>query len=193
MEWKKSELEFFASKECETASGLYPIKDLAGGLKHLRVVFIRAQKKDIQLSLLDDLCENGYAYYSIITNLEEVEMDNEKVIEFYRGRANVENFIKEQKNGFDFYHFPCQKLDANRVYELVGTLAYNMTRFLSFFISNNGCFAKKVRNKLIKISCQVVHHARKLIIRFNKETREVVEEILKIMTHKLSKFRLQTD
>ncbi|MDD4975574.1 MAG: IS1380 family transposase [Bacteriovorax sp.] len=193
MEWKKTELEFFDSTECETASGLYPIKDLAGGLKHLRVVFIRAQKKDIQLSLLDDLCEDGYLHYSIITNLEEVEMDNEKVIEFYRGRGNAENFIREQKNGFDFHHFPCQKLDANRVYGLVGTLAYNMTRFLSFFISNNGCFSKKVRNKLIKLPCQVVHHARKLIIKFNKKIKEVVENILKIMTHKLSKFRLQTD
>lgn len=120
-------------------------------------------------------------------------MDDEKVIEFYRGRANAENFIKEQKNGFDFHHFPCQKLDANRVYGLVGTLAYNMTRFLSFFISENGCFSKKVRNKLIKLPCQVVYHARKLKIRFNKKTKEVVEKILKIMTHKLSKFRLQTE
>lgn len=45
MEWKKTELEFFESKECETASGFYPIKDLAGGLKHLRVVLFGHRKK----------------------------------------------------------------------------------------------------------------------------------------------------
>jgi len=29
MDWKKTELEFFDSKESEIASGLYPIKDFA--------------------------------------------------------------------------------------------------------------------------------------------------------------------
>jgi hypothetical protein len=39
-------------------------------------------------------------------------MTGEQVIEFYRGRANCENFIKEQKHNFDFLHFPCKRFEA---------------------------------------------------------------------------------
>jgi hypothetical protein len=29
-------------------------------------------------------------------------MNDEEIFEFYRGRANCENYIKEQKYGYDF-------------------------------------------------------------------------------------------
>jgi hypothetical protein len=181
MKWYKTGINFFDSDQCEVSSGLYPIKDLAGGKSHLRVGFIRTKKENVQLDLLEDIAEDGYYYYSIITNMESSEMSNEEVIEFYRGRANAENFIKEQKNGYDFHHFPCKKLSANQAYGLVGTIAYNMMRFLSFFISNQGCFSKRVRNKLIKLPCQVVRHARQLTVLFSHKTKEAIEKILEDM------------
>jgi hypothetical protein len=116
-----------------------------------------------------------------LAKIPSSQMSNEEVIEFYRGRANAENFIKEQKNGHDFHHFPFKKLSANQAYGLVGKIAYNMMRFLSFFISNQGCFSKRVRNKLIKLPCQVVRHARRLTVRFSYKTKEVIEKILEDM------------
>jgi hypothetical protein len=186
MKWLKTRTIFFETNECETACGLYPIKNLAGGRRYLRVVFIRAQKKGIQLSLLDNL-EDGYEYYSIITNMERSEKSDEEIIEFYRGRANAENFIREQKNGYDFHHFPCKKLSANKAYGLIGTIAYNLMRNLSFYLVKGGCFAKKVRNKLIKLPCQVVRHARRLTVRLAPTTLEVYEKILTNMKHNNSK------
>lgn len=76
-------------------------------------------------------------------------MKIEEVFEFYRGRANVENFIRDQKYGFDLKHFPCQKLSANYVYGLIAQMAYNLTRFVSFQIDKRECFAKRVRRVLI--------------------------------------------
>ena len=187
MKWSKTETIFFDSKECETACGLYPIKDLVGGRQYLRVVFIRAKIKGMQFSLLDDPSEDGYRYYSLITNMDSSEKSDDAIIEFYRGRANAENFIRDQKNGYDFHHFPCKKLSANKAYGLIGTVAYNLMRNLSFYLVEGGCFAKKVRNKLIKLPCQIIRHARRITVRLAPRTLEVFERILKIMKLKNSK------
>jgi hypothetical protein len=115
--WTKTTVEFFNSNQCEMAMGIYPLENLG----NLRVVFIRKRKSEseikIQLDLFKDRNpeEDDYEYYSIITNIECSEMNGEEIIEFYRGRANCENFIKEQKHNFDFLHFPCKKLEANQV------------------------------------------------------------------------------
>jgi hypothetical protein len=41
------------------------------------------------------------------------------VIEFYRKRGNAENYIREDKYGFDLKHYPCLKLIANKAYGLI--------------------------------------------------------------------------
>lgn len=181
MKWVKTEVNFFDSDECETSCGLYPMKNLAGGKTYLRVVFIRTRIKEKQLSLLENPSEDGYQYYSIITNMDRSEKSDAGIIEFYRARGNTENYIREQKNGYDFHHFPCKKLSANKAYGLMGTIAYNLMRNLSFYLVKGGCFAKKVRNKLIKLPCQVVRHARRLTVRLMPTTLEVMENILQSM------------
>lgn len=187
LKWKKSNLYFFGSDDCEVAMGLYPIQDVG----NFRVVFMRAPKKNPQT----DIFEDSYDYYSIITNISSSEKSDEEIIKFYRGRANAENFIKEQKYGFDFLHFPCQQLNANKVYGLIGTFCHNMMRYLSFCmpstrkrvrgkdqkiktIIQKGYYAKKVRNNLIKLPCQVVCHARKVILKINPKTKEVLDNIM---------------
>ena len=171
--WKKSKLEFFGSKDTEVSNAVYPVKGLAGR-SYLRVVFVRT-KKSGQLDLLGD----GYSYYAVVTNMFEHEMKIEEVFEFYRGRANAENFIRDQKYGFDLKHFPCQKLSANYVYGLIAQMAYNLTRFVSFQIDKRGCFAKRVRRVLIHLPCQIIKHARKIIFKMNQQHKEVLDRIIK--------------
>ncbi len=163
IKWRKTKIKFFDSDECEIANAIYDPEGLKGNLKTLRVVFIRAPKDD------------GYKYFAICTNIFQHEWKAKQVIKFYRGRANCENFIKEQKYGFDFKHFPCKKLDANKAYGLIGTIAYNMMRTTSFLISKKGCLSKKIRKILLEIPSQVVSHARRLTIKINWKRKEVFD------------------
>ena len=196
--WTKTSIEFFNSNKCEMAMGIYPLQNLG----NLRVVFIRKKKSEDEIKKQLDLLreynpeEDDYEYYSIITNIDSSEMTGEQVIEFYRGRANCENFIKEQKHNFDFLHFPCKKFEANQVWGLIGTFAHNMTRFLSFCMPQKvkrvrgkdevvrtvvqlGYFAKKVRSTLIHLPCQVARSARKIKLKLNPNHKEVLEKIMK--------------
>jgi len=206
--WTKTQIEFFNSDKCEMAMGLYPLENLGS----LRVVFIRTKKSEVEINSQLDLLkkydpqEDDYEHYSIITNIDSSEMTGEEVIDFYRGRANCENFIKEQKHNFDFLHFPCKKFEANQVWGLIGTFAHNMTRFLSFCmpqkvkrvrgkddvirtVTQLGYFAKKVRSAVINLPCQVVRSARRIKLKLNPNHKEVLE---KLMTNIQRMFRKDT-
>lgn len=189
--WKKSNLKFFDSDKCEVAMGLYPIKSLGT----LRVVFIRAPRKEMQLSLLDDPSEDGYRYYSIITNTSSFDMSDEEVIDFYRQRSTAENFIKEQKYGYDFLNFPCRRLRSNQVFGLAGTIAHNLMRGLSLMMDQKeklvrskdgkrrkatqlGYFSKKIRNDLINIAGKVTCSARKVKLRLSRNNWEVFKNMM---------------
>ena len=98
--------------------------------------------------------------------MSESEMTNEQVIRFYRKRSQVENNIKDLKNGMDFYHFPCQSLKANNVWGLLGIIAYNLMRLTSFTLfPQTGCFIKTTRRRLVTLSGEVIKHARSIEIR----------------------------
>lgn len=58
--------------------------------------------------------------------MSSAEMNDEHIILFYRKRTIVENNIKNLKQGMDFYHLPCWKLDCNNVWGLMGIMAYNL-------------------------------------------------------------------
>ena len=158
--WRDTDIRFFDSKKCEIGDILYPKKDLSMGKTFLRVVLIRTKKKKIESG-----DNHPYHYYAIVTNMSNAEMTNEKVIQFYRKRAQVENNIKDLKNGFDFHHFPCQSLKANHVWGLMGIIAYNLMRLVSFTISRDGCFANTVRKKVVLRACEVIKHARSIELR----------------------------
>ena len=195
--WRKTDLIFFGSNQCQISMGFYPLENLG----NLRVIFIRKRKSELEIKKQMDMFkqhnpeEDDYEYYSIITNINSTEMTEEQIIEFYRGRANCENYIREQKNGFDFHHFPCKKFEANRAWGLIGTLAHNMTRFLSFCmpqkvkrvrgkddvvrtVTQLGYFSKKVRSTVINLPCQVVRSARRIKLKLNSNHKEVLEKIM---------------
>ncbi|MBT4792582.1 MAG: IS1380 family transposase [Halobacteriovoraceae bacterium] len=205
LNWKKTEMEFFKSKDCEIAMGHYPVKQLG----ELRVVFIRAKKSDEDINESMDLLNNynpeehDYRHYSIITNIDVSEMNNEEIFDFYRDRATAETYIKEQKYGFDFLNFPCRTLRANKIFGIIGTLAHNLTRLLSFSMEQKwktikcrktkelkrvkqlGYFSKRVRNSSINIAGQVVRSARKVKLRINHKTKEELDKIMKNLLFKL--------
>lgn len=158
--WHKTDIKFFKSNKCEIGDVIYPKKGLSMGRKFLRVVFIRAKKKDVSPG-----DNHPYDYYAIVTNMSNSEMTNEKIIQLYRKRAQVENNIKDLKNGLDFHHFPCQSIKANHAWGLMGIFAYNLMRLASFSISRDGCFVNTVRRKIVTIACEVIKHARSIELR----------------------------
>lgn len=159
--WHKTKLRFFDSDKCEIGSAIYSLKGLAAGKTFLRVVFIRTKKKSIKAG-----DNHPYDYYAIVTNMSESEMTNEQIIRFYRKRSQVENNIKDLKDGMDFYHFPCQSLKANNVWGLMGVIAYNLMRMTSFTLfPKTGCFVKTTRRKIVTLAGEVIKHARFIEIR----------------------------
>jgi len=183
--WSRTDLEFFGSKDCEVSTGSYPLKQLG----NLRVVFLRKrvkqrpEGKQLNLFTSGNRYEDEYKYYSIVTNIPENIMSNEEVIKFYRGRANCENFIKEQKYGYDMLHFPCLKFTANKVWGLIATIAHNLIRAIGLMLKNSGqsknCyFSKKIRNTFINIPCQVVRSARKIKLKINLVAKEMLMGLL---------------
>ena len=174
--WHKTKLHFFNSDKCEIGSALYSLKGLVKGRTFLRVVFIRTKKKEIKAG-----DNHPYHYYAIVTNMAESEMTNEQIIKFYRKRSQVENNIKDLKNGMDFFHFPCQSLKANNVWGLMGIIAYNMMRMVSFTISKDGCFVQTTRRKLVLLAGEVVKHARSIEIRMMNYLAKEVSRIKMIL------------
>ena len=160
MRWVNTKLRFFDSKDCQISSAIYPLTGLPDR-KFLRAVFIRTKN-------LTPTKENNYPYkvYAVVTNMSESEMSNEAVIKFYRRRSQVENNIKDIKNGMDFHHFPCGTLKANNVWGLMGVIAYNLMRFASFAIEpDKGCFVETTRKRIVRIAGEVITHARSIEIR----------------------------
>ena len=102
IKWQKTRLQFFESDQCEVGSCIYPLKGLANGKAFLRVVFIRTKRLN---PTKED--KHPYHYYSVVTEMTESEMSSEHILKFYRKRSQVENNIKDIKNGMDFHHFPC--------------------------------------------------------------------------------------
>jgi len=174
--WRKTKMKFFDSQKCELGTCLYPLKGLAEKRSHLRVVFIRAKK--IKIESGDN---HPYHYYAIATDLSSAEMNDEHIIRFYRKRAIVENNIKDLKQGMDFYHFPCQKLQANNVWGVMGIMAYNLMRTVSFTVSKNGCFVDTVRRKVVMMAGEFIKSARYLEIRLMDYLLKEVEKLRMIL------------
>lgn len=101
-----------------------------------------------------------HMYTFIVTNMTA---DIESIIQFYCGRGNMENFIKESKNGFDFGAVSSHSklVNANRLQ--IHALAYNIFNWfkrLALCASMKKQCADTIRLKLIKIAVKVVRSGR---------------------------------
>ena len=144
---------------------------------------IELQKKGRQSSLFHDegfKHENPWDYYGVVTNfpldlsterIVENQTTSEKikrysiqeVYEHHQKRGNAENFIKEEKYGYDLKHFPCLKLNANYAYGLLAMVAHNILRWVAIMTKpDKPHFSKKLRKHFIFIPGKIVHHARQV-------------------------------
>lgn len=161
IKWQKTRLQFFDSDKCEIGSCLYPLKGLAGSKSFLRVVFIRTVRLN---PTKED--KHPYHYYAVVTDMNESEVGHEHILKFYRKRSQVENNIKDIKNGLDFHHFPSMSLRGNNVWGLIGVIAYNLMRYTSFIVvPEKGCFIKTTRKRIVAIAGEVISHARSIEIK----------------------------
>ena len=64
---------------------------------------------------------------------------------------------------------------------LAGIIAYNLMRYASFAIKENGCFVKTTRKKLMTIAGEVITHGRRLEVRIMEYVYREVELVIKKM------------
>lgn len=113
-----------------------------------------------------DLFDEGWEYYGIVAGMPLQTFSLQQVIEHHNKRGNAENFIREEKYGYDLKHFPCQKLSANYAYGLLALVAHNILRWCAIIEKpHKPHFSKKLRRRFIYIPGKVVEHARSLCIK----------------------------
>jgi hypothetical protein len=124
-------------------------------------------KKDEQTTLLTGGGE--WKYYGVVTNLSLFEWTCQEVVEHHNKRSNAENFIREEKYGYDLKHFPCLELKANQAFGLLAMAAHNVLRWTAIH-ENPGRprFSKGIRNKFIHVPGIMVSHARLLVLRVSE-------------------------
>jgi len=119
-----------------------------------------------------------WEYYGIITNWNLFEHTLQEVMEFYHKRGNAENFIREEKYGFDLKHFPCQELLANTAFAQIAMVAHNILRWVAIIERpNKPHFSKKIRRRYVYIPGKIVKHARQLILKVPKRFYEEVQRL----------------
>ena len=137
-------------------------------------VVVKRTRMDDQLSLLD----GEWKYYGVISNFSLLDWSMQEVMEHHNKRGNVENFIREEKYGYDLKHFPCLELKANHAYGLLAMVAHNILRWVSIHENpSRPKFAKGIRRKLIYIPGKIVSHARLLVLKVSLAAYKEVNRI----------------
>jgi hypothetical protein len=107
-----------------------------------------------------------WKYYAVITNRGLYPLTTQTIMEFHAKRGNSENFIREDKYGYDLKHYPCQKLKANHAYGLLARVAANFLRGLQIVQNpDRPSFAKKLRHRLIAIPGKLISRSGKTIMK----------------------------
>ena len=106
-----------------------------------------------------------YCYRVIATNREEPA---EEVIKLHNQRGQVENYIKELKNGFGMDWMPCGETYANAVFFRIGVIAYNLFQALKLLGLPawwRTATIATVRWRLYQVAARLVYHARQVLLR----------------------------
>ena len=107
-----------------------------------------------------------HVYTFIVNNMDEWEP--EQVIDEYCDRGEMENFIKECKNGFDFGGVSSSSMIVNANRLQVHILAYNLFnlfRRLALPGKMKNQEVDTIRLKLIKIAVRCVHNSRRVFFK----------------------------
>jgi hypothetical protein len=139
-------------------------------------VVVKRQKYGVEEQML--LGQGIYKYYGVVTNLPLLNWSLQAVIEHHNKRGNAENFIREEKYGYDLKHFPCLELQANYAFGLLALAAHNLLRWVAIHDNpSRPRFAKGIRRTFIDIPAIVVSHARLLVLRVSEAAFREVNRI----------------
>ena len=109
------------------------------------------------------------SYHVMVTN--STEEDIVSLMEFHKGRGNMENYIKELMYGFDLEQFPTGSFHANWVYLLIGQLAYNLVVWLKQYGLPKQYLqsrVKQIRYRFLNLAGSIVHTARGVWLNLKK-------------------------
>jgi hypothetical protein len=152
---------FVGGRDCEVGETIYRLRDAHLAL---RVIMIRALKRGREDQIVHG--EEDYDYQGWVSSIGD-DTPPAEVVKFYRGRGHAENFIRELKNGMDLHHYPCQSLSANKAFGIMAAFAHNLMRYVDLKDDPvRPQYAKALRIKYIHVPCQVVRHARDVLLRF---------------------------
>jgi len=115
-----------------------------------------------------------YCYHAIATNREE---GAKEVVALHNQRGQVENFIKELKDGFGMNAMPCGETHANAVFFRIGVIAYNLfqaMKLLALPIWWRNTTIATARWKLYQVAARVVHHAHQIIMKLAVPIEKIV-------------------
>lgn len=139
-------------------------------------VVVKRQKYAVEEQMR--LGQDEYKYYGIVTSLALIDWSLQKVVEHHNKRGNVENFIREEKYGYDLKHFPCLELKANHAFGLLALAAHNILRWIAIHDNpSRPRFAKALRRNFINIPAIVVSHARLLALRVSEAAYKEVSRL----------------
>jgi len=133
----------------------------AGSWRKSRRVLCKAEYRHLEL-----LSQLTVSY--VVTN--DLTISPEDGFNFYNGRANVENCIKEVKLDLSAGKLSLSSFISNSCRLQVFSLAYNFNNLLRR-LALPGSLNKKrlitLRTQLIKVGCRIVYHSRKTIFRLS--------------------------
>jgi hypothetical protein len=139
-------------------------------------IVVKRQKLEKEEQM--QLGQGIYKYYGIVTNIALLNWTLQEVVSHHNKRGNAENFIREQKYGYDLKHFPCLELKANHGFGSLAMVAHNILRWVSIHDNpSRPSFAKGLRRRFIDIPGIVVSHARQLVLRVSET---IIQEVNKI-------------
>ncbi len=114
-----------------------------------------------------------------------------RVTRFYNGRGTAEQCITEGKLALNWTRLSCHDFVDNQVRLQLFALAYNLGNFLrrlALPASVKHWTLTTLRNKLIKIGCKVVHHARRVV--FQLAEVAIPRSLFALILRRIERLRL---
>lgn len=147
------------------------------------VVVKRTWKEPEQLGML--MLPGEWKHYGVVTNFDLFHHDLQAILQFHAKRGNAENFIREEKYGYDLKHFPCLEMKPNHAFGQLAMVAHNLLRWIAVTQKpDKPHFAKKIRRRFVYIPGKIVHHARQVFLKIPTRFYEEVIWIREALRYK---------
>jgi hypothetical protein len=152
-----------------------------------RFVVIRRTLPEKDSEQLTLFTMKDYAYQVLVTNLL---LNPENIWYFYRGRAAIENIIKELKESYALAKIPTNNFLANQAYFCLLLFAYNIVNWFKRI-----CLPKKfqhatlqtIRTELIVLPARLVKSGSRNVLKLPSEY--ISKQSLDHIIHKIEKMR----